>query len=67
MRNPSAAQISKLHQSEHLKSDETNKDAGGLLLHIPNTDTLATARISTPDKQIAANLLAAWYLPHFTL
>jgi hypothetical protein len=56
MRNPSAAQINRLHQSEQLKAEE-------LLAHGLSLDTSdavgAVSKISTPDRHIAAGLLAA--------
>jgi hypothetical protein len=73
MRNPSAAQINRLHQSEQLKAEELIKDAHGLsldtcgLLGAGGAATDAThgaaTKISTPDRHIAANLLAACF-PH---
>lgn len=65
MRNPSAAQISKLHQSEQLKAEELNKDADVLSLEtsgLAGTQP-AYSKISTPDRHIAAGLLAACMAP----
>ena len=59
MRNPSAAQINRLHQSEQLKAEELLKDAHGLSLDTSDAVAGAVSKISTPDRHIAAGLLAA--------
>jgi len=67
MRNPSAAQINKLHQSEQLKADEGLSLLTTALAAGAGADGAvrgsAGAKISTPDRHIAAGLLAACMAP----